>query len=587
MSPIQHASNLLRVAMRPRKALFLATVGMVFLLNILELATPKILQLFIDAIAGNPLRIWGMALPDWLGKGRGVLVLPAALLLFAVAHWVTAYMRTVSESRLGQGALFDIRCRIFDTMQHLSFAYHDRAHSGTLISNVVEDVNYTTMFMQHGLMLILESVAFVLVSYIFIAVICWQAAVASFALFLCGCVIIAIGSRFGYPLFAKTKTLFASTVELFSESVEGSLVVKAFGAGPAIRERYNKRVDTLHTYLWKERVLTSVLSQSLQWTTVAGIPIVIAVALLASRYGNWELSTGRLFLLFYLQTGIRMRTWRIGRAIDISIRFTVTAERIGRLLQENEYLKDEGARTIPSQGEGLEANHVSFSYGNREHSVKNLSMKIPTGSTIGIVGKTGVGKSTLALLLCRFYDPDKGEIFLHGHDIREYPIRDLRSCFAFVFQDTFLFSASIRDNIAYGCPEAKFEEIVHAATLACIHDFIMEQSEGYETVVGERGVTLSGGQRQRISIARAILQKPRFLILDACTSALDSATERAVQEGLRTLHSTTTCIVIAHRMSSIEQADKVYVMQDGQIIESGTPQQLRREDTQFKRILQL
>jgi len=587
MTPLQHALGILRVAMRPRKSLLVFTILVVVVLNALELATPKILQLFIDALAGDPLRVAGMSLPDALAQGRGLLILPAALLLFAAARWATAYLRAVSESRLGQGALFDLRCRIFDTMQHLSFAYHDSSHSGTLISNVVEDVNYTTMFMQHGLMLIIESFAFVLVSYIFMCLICWQAGIASLLLFVLGCLLIALGFRYGYPLFARTKALFAATVELFSESVEGSLVVKAFGAGPALRQRYNQRVDRLHDAELRERILASVLSQSLQWATVAGIPAVVAAALLAARAGHWELSTGRLFLLFYLQTGIRMRTWRIGRAIEISIRFAVTAERIGRLLQADAYLADQGTATIPPEGPGLEACNVSFSYGNREHSVRQVSLQIPTGSTIGLVGKTGVGKSTLALLLCRFYDPEDGSVRLHGRDIRDYPIRDLRHCFAFVFQDTFLFSASLRDNIAYGAPEARFEDIVHAATIACIHDFIMQQPEGYDTKVGERGVTLSGGQRQRISIARAILRKPRFLILDACTSALDSATERAVQEGLQSLPQTTTCIIIAHRLSSIEHADCVYVMDEGRIVEAGTPTELTRANTHFKRILQL
>ncbi len=436
-------------------------------------------------------------------------------------------------------------------------------------------------------MLILESTAFVIVSYIFMFFICWQAALVSLVLFAIGCLTIKFGIQHGYPLFARTKALFASTVELFSESVEGSLVVKAFGAGPALRERYDERVDRLHDSEFKERVLGSAINQALQWTAILGIAAVIGTALWAAQAGHWELSTGRLFLLFYLQSGIRLRTWRIARAIETAVRFAVTAERIDRLLQADVYLEDKGTTPIPQEGPGLELQNVFFSYGNREHSVRDVSLKISSGTTIGLVGKTGVGKSTLALLLCRFYDPDKGSVLLHQRDIRDYPIAELRHSFAFVFQDTFLFSASIRDNIAYGNPEARFEDIVHAATLACIHDFIMEQPDGYETVIGERGVTLSGGQRQRISIARAILHKPRFLILDACTSALDTTTERAVQRGLQSLPPETTTIIIAHRLSSIEHADHIYVMDDGHIIEAGTPEQLSREGAQFKRILQL
>ncbi len=587
MSPMQHAFHLLRLTMRPRRKLLLATIGTVTLLNILELTTPKILQLYIDAFAGEPLQIGSVALPAWFSAGRAMALLPLALLVFAGARWLSAYYRAFFESRLGQGALFDLRCRIFNTMQHLSFAYHDAAHSGTLISNVVEDVNYSSMFMQRGLMLIMESTAFVLVSYIFMFFVCWQAALASLLLFLLGALAVSFGFRYGYPLFARTKMLFAKTVQIFSESMEGHLVVKAFGAGPDLTNRYGSAVDDLHNSELKERLLGSAMSQSIHWAAMAGIPAVIAAALLAAQHGNWDLSAGRLFVLFYLQTGIRMRTWRIGRAIDISIRFVVTAERIGGLFQTDAYLKDEGTLPIPEHGPGLEAQSVSFSYGDREHSVRDLSIHIREGQTIGLVGKTGVGKSTLALLLCRFYDPDQGRILLHGHDIREYPVDQVRNSFAFVFQDTFLFSASVRDNIAYGCPQACYEDIVHAATIACIHDFIMAMPQGYDTMIGERGVNLSGGQRQRISIARAILRKPRFLILDACTSALDNQTEKAVQDGLRTLQPATTCIIIAHRLSSIEKADYVYVMEEGSILESGSPHTLNREGSHFSRILQL
>jgi ABC-type multidrug transport system fused ATPase/permease subunit len=310
------------------------------------------------------------------------------------------------------------------------------------------------------------------------------------------------------------------------------------------------------------------------------------VALFEARAGRWEFTSGRLFLLFYLQSGMRMRTWGLARAIDIVLQFTVTAERLGKLLGSEAYLEDNGTEPILDHGPTIDVENVSFAYGDRGHSVKNVSFSIAKGETIGLVGPTGAGKSTLALLLCRFYDPDEGRILLNGRDIRRYPIEDVRSQFSLVFQDAFLFSASIRDNIAYGCPNARFEDVVHAATLAQIHDHVMTLPEGYDTVVGERGVTLSGGQRQRISIARAILRKPRFLILDACTSALDAKTEKAVQDSLVALRETTTSVIIAHRLSSIERADRIYVMQRGRIVESGAPSELNAPGTLFSEIMQ-
>lgn len=585
MSPIKYAFELLRLCMRPRRRLLVITTGAVVLFNILELLAPKILQLYVDSVAGNPLKLWGMSLDGFISHQGRFLLLPAALLVLAGARWVTTYFRSVYQTRLGQGALFDLRSRIFNTMQNLSFAYHDAAHSGTLISNVVEDVNYANMFLQRGLMLLLESTAFIVISYLYMATVCPKAAAASFLLLAGGLAGILLMARYSYGVFAKTKVRFAETVQAFSETMEGYLVVKGFGTEDRQEASYNRQVDAQHDAALKEHLFGSLLSQCLHWTSVAGIPAVLAVAIFEARAGRWELTAGKLFVLFYLQSGIRMRTWGISRAIDLTMRFTVTAERIGRLLHADAYLEDAGTAPIPAHGAGLAAENVSFAYGDRGHSVHDVTLHIREGEMIGLVGRTGAGKSTLALLLCRFYDPTAGRIVLHGTDVRAFPVQELRNSFSLVFQDTFLFSASIRDNIAYGCPNACFEDIINAASTACIHDFIMDLPRQYDTEVGERGVTLSGGQRQRISIARAILRKPRFLILDACTSALDSATEKAIQDGLQKLRASTTCIVIAHRFSSIEHADRVAVMEDGRLVETGTPAELNRPGTRFRSVL--
>ncbi len=586
MSPAKHAFELLRLCMRPRWGLFMATLGAVILFNLLELLAPKILQLYVDSIAGNPLRFWHLRLNTLITPRTGFILLPSALLLIAAARWLATYWRSVYQTRLGQGALFDLRSRIFNTMQNLSFAYHDAAHSGTLISNVVEDVNFANMFIKSGLMLLLESFVFITISYLFMFTVCSKAALVSMALFGGGVLIVTLLFKCGYRIFARTKARFAEAVQTFSETMEGHLVVKGFGTEERQEETYNRRVDALHDAALKEQFFGSILSQALQWLTVGGIPAVLGIALLEARAGRWDLTAGNLFVLFYLQSGIRMRTWGIGRSLELTIRFAVTAERIGKLLQARAYLDDEGVESIPLHGPGIQVENISFSYGDREHSVQGVSLSIREGEIIGLIGRSGAGKSTLALLLCRFYDPAQGRVLLHGRNIRRFPVHELRNRFSLVFQDTFLFSASIRDNIAYGRPEACFEDIVHAASVASIHDFIMTLPQGYDTGVGERGVTLSGGQRQRISIARAILRKPQFLILDDCTSALDSATEKAIQDSLLALRPATTSIVIAHRFSSIRNADRVYVMHEGRIMENGSPSELDHPGTYFRSILQ-
>ncbi|MBT3191859.1 MAG: ABC transporter ATP-binding protein [Verrucomicrobia bacterium] len=586
MSPLQHAISVLRLCLRPRRRLFVSTVATVVVFNALELAFPKLLQLYIDSIEGNPLLLFRVPLA-FLSGDRGRLVLiPAALLSIAAARWGATYARSVLQTRLGQGALFDLRSRIFNTMQNLSFAYHDASHSGTLISNVVEDVNYANMFFQRGLMLLLESLTYVLISYIILFVTCPRAALASLGLFAIGAGGIGFFFKYGHAIYARTKQRYAATVQIFTENMEGHLVVKGFGTASSQEGVYGQSVDALHKAQLQERLFSSCLSQTLIWTMMFAIPLVIAVALFEAQAGRWELTSGRLFLVFYLQSGIRMRCWGLARAIDIMMQFTITAERLGKLLNSDAYLDDSGTESIPQTGPCIEVENVTFSYGDSGHSVRDVSLSVSRGETVGLVGPTGAGKSTLALLLCRFYDPKEGRVLLNGGDIRRYPLDALRNQFSLVFQDTFLFSASIRDNIAYGQPETRFEDVVNAASIAEIHDFIMSLPEGYDTVIGERGVTLSGGQRQRISIARAILRKPHFLILDACTSALDTKTEKAIQDGLIALRETTTSVIIAHRFSSIERADRVYVVEQGRIVESGTPNELNVPGTAFSRVMQ-
>jgi ABC-type multidrug transport system fused ATPase/permease subunit len=292
-------------------------------------------------------------------------------------------------------------------------------------------------------------------------------------------------------------------------------------------------------------------------------------------------------MIFFLQSSMVPRVRMLGRSFDLLMRTWVTADRLAPLFSTDEYLSDHGEKRLPDAGPGsLSVRDVYFSYGERNHSLRGVSFELAAGEKLGIVGNTGAGKSTLALVMCRFYDPRKGRVLLDGQDIRSYPINAVRNQFSLVFQETFLFSTSVRENIAYGKADASFEQIVEAAKTARIHDHIESMPQGYDTKIGEKGVTLSGGQRQRLSIARAILRRPRFLVLDDCTSALDTATERAIVDGLNSLRETSTLIIIAHRYSSIARADRVIVLEDGRIVEHGTPTELNRAGTLFTRILQ-
>jgi ABC-type multidrug transport system fused ATPase/permease subunit len=578
---------LIHSGIAPRRRLFAGALVSVVLFNLLDLVFPKLLQLFVDAVEGKPLSVLGVGL-DFVTRHRhGIFAIPAAILAVAVVRMVFAYLRSVQQTRLGQGALYDLRNRIYDTMQSLSFAYHDRNHAGTLIANVVEDVAHVSRFFEFGIFPLIESPLYILAAYGVFLWICPPAAIASMGLMGAAAGVVVLYFRYGKRFFARTKELFAEHVQLFTENIEGALVVKAYGMEKHQRGVYDRKADELHDAIVAETVATSVMSQSLVYAAVLGIVVVMATALLLIRDFGRHYTPGELFMIFFLQSSLIPRVRMLGRGFDLLMRTSVTADRLTPLFTSRAYLHDRGAKRPAEAGPGsLTLRDVSFSYGNGRQALRGVSLDIATGETVGIVGATGAGKTTLALLLCRFYDPDEGVVLLDGVDIRTYPVRAVRDQFSLVFQDTFLFSTTVRENIAYGRPDASMEEIVEAANVARMHDHILTMSRGYDTLIGEKGVTLSGGQRQRLSIARAILRRPRFLVLDDCTSALDTTTEQAIVDGLDALRDSATLIVIAHRYSSIARADRVFVLHEGALVESGSPQRLSREPSHLARVLQ-
>ena len=573
--------------MQPRKRLFYWALFSVIMFNLLDLAFPKLLQLFIDAVSGNSISFLGIDLTVVLDWSLGIYWIPVAILFFAILRWLFAYYRSVLQTRLGQGALYDLRNKIYNTMQSLSFAYHDRTHAGTLISNVVEDVSHVSRFFEFGVFPLIESPLYIIVAYGVLAWVCWPAALVSIGMLSVALVVTILYFKYGKPFFAKTKNIFAEHVQLFTENVEGHLVVRAYGKSSSQKAIYNKKVDQLHDATFKEMVVTSAMSQALVYSTVFGIFAVLGTALVLMRRFGWEYTAGQLFMMFFIQSSLSLRVRMFGRGMDLLMRTWITADRLAPLFTSGEYLPDKGNKRLPEKGPGsLSMEDVYFSYaGYDNHALRGISFAIEAGEKIGVVGNTGAGKSTLALLLCRFYDPQKGKVLLDGEDIRSYPVKAVRNQFSLVFQETFLFSASVKENIAYGKPDATFDDVVAAAKAARIHDHIESMPDGYDTKIGERGVTLSGGQRQRLSIARAILRKPRFLVLDDCTSALDTGTEHAIVDSLDALSETSTMIIIAHRISSIARADKVLVLENGTVVEQGTPSQLNRPGTSFTRIL--
>lgn len=599
----QRAWTLFRECLAPRRRLLAVTFGVVLLYNLLELSLPKLLQLFVDSIAGHTLSVWGWDL-NWLARDEVRLyAFPLLLLTLAALRYGLSYARHLRQAQLGQEALFDLRSRTYDQVQRLSFAYHDQVHSGQLISNVVEDVGHIAAFFQRGLFPCLEVGASFLCVYGVMAAVCWPAALVSLSLMALAALSVLVYFHYGTAIYDRSRRCLDRMVSGFSEAMEGHLLVRAYGRRAEVRTEYEARVSAMHAARYREVACFSALNQAFLLPTVFGVPAVLATALWLQSSG-WTLSAGTLFLLFYLQNMLVFRMRWSSRIVEQWMRFHIAAGRLRELFETEIYLPDGSSAAAapcprpataccrdeaPPLPEGALALHdVWFRYsGSPDHAIQGVDLSVPPGATVAFVGETGAGKTTLALLLSRFYDPERGTVTLGGRDLRALPLAAIRSAFALVFQDAFLFSASIRENIAYGQPCADQASVERVARLSHAHDFIMRFPEGYETRVGEKGVTLSGGQRQRLCLARALLRPPRFLLLDDATSSLDTATEQAIQESLTLLPPATTRLIVAHRWSSIAKADRIYVLERGRIIEDGTPAELRRPGTALCRILQL
>ena len=594
----EHIRIVVGICLRGRLRLVCAVFCSVMFFNLLELVIPKALQLLVASLSAERLSILGIDLSGVITPESRVFFFSSFLPLIALVKWGAGYVKGVLQAKLGQGALYDLRNRIFSHVQDLSFRYHDQAHSGRFVANIIEDVNEVSNFFARPFFLLFMSVTGFVCIYTYMFMISWQAGVLSISILSLTIIAFIAFVRYGYPVYQLARTSLESMVGRFSENMEGQLLVRSFGRQEEERNKFNQEAKVYHDAVVGTRILWSLLNQAFLWGVMLGVPAVLSVGIFLFQQG-YGFSADNLIVLFVLQSALMLRMRVLSRIIDGWFKFNVSARRLGGLFAADDFLPDvgniltcdnlsnSGYCALETSGD-IELDKVSFAYIRNTPAIRNVSLKVKEGETVAFVGETGSGKSTLAMLICRFYDPDSGVITLGDEDIRNISLSKFRSAFALVFQDTFLFSATVRENISYGNSSACNDEIINAATLAQAHEFIMELPQGYDTIIGEKGVTLSGGQRQRLAIARAILRHPRFLVLDDATSSLDIQTELQVQESVDSLPHDITRIIIAHRFSSIENADRVFVLSDGMIVEEGTAEELRaNEGSIMNRILML
>jgi ATP-binding cassette subfamily B protein len=574
-SSVTHSniSNLIRPHWKALSLAFVAVLGEAFS-DVLE---PWPIKVVIDNI------LQSKKLPGWLqgfippifGQERLQILdfAVTAVVGIAIIGAVSSYLEKYLTTSVSQWVTHDLRRTLYNHIQRLSLAQHDSAQTGDLISRVTSDIGAIQDFINSALLGMIVNVLTLLGMIVVMFCINWRFTLIALsiapALFV---VVYWFTGRIKKASRAVRKKE-SELVSVVQEVLTSVRVVQAFA-------REDFEVSRFESQSLKN-VETALEARSLKAKLLPVVDVMVAVGTcLVLGYGarlalRGELSAGVL-VVFLLYLGKMYKPIReLSKMTDSVSKAMVGYERIQEVLKIEAAVKDAPrARRAPRFKGKIEFEHVNFAYDDKTTVLKDVSFTIEPGQVAAIVGPSGTGKTTIISLIPRFYDPQSGTVKIDGTDIGSYTLKSEREQISFVLQDTLLFHATVWDNIAYGKPNATPEQIVKAAKLANAHEFIGKLSEGYDTMVGERGVTLSGGQRQRIAIARAVIRDTPILILDEPTSGLDPASEQAVIEALDRLMEGKTCIVIAHHLNSIRHADIVFVIKDSELVEQGTHEEL-------------
>jgi ATP-binding cassette subfamily B protein len=482
-----------------------------------------------------------------------------------------AYLLGPIRNRTIQGTLGDIRAAIYDAMQRLPFTYHDQANSGELISRSTSDIFRLQDFFYACLFLSVDiGVSLVVTSALLLKISPVLGGLA-LATMLPTVALIAFYAGKLQPQWRQVHDLHGAMTTVIQENIAGARVVRAFAKESAQVAKFRQSKDVfLGTVLktvdyWATRVPFA------QFIFGLSMPLILWVG--GRQVIQGQMPIGDLAKVVFYLMAIGHRVGAVGQFTNILQNASASAERVLEVIREPQSIRS-GARDLPPGRGEVKFVDVSFNYSPAKASLSNVSFEAKSGRTVAIVGPTGSGKTTLVNLIPRFYDPASGQVMVDGLDVRELKLSQLRRSVSVIFQETFLFSASVHENIAYGKPQATRKEVEQCARAAQAHEFITALEDGYETVIGERGISLSGGQRQRIAIARAFLMDPRILILDDATASVDAETEHLIQEAMRLLCKGRTTFVIAQRFSTVQHADLILVLDKGRIVERGTHDEL-------------
>jgi len=568
--------------------------GALVVATLAQLAVPKLVQNMINALAAGqtahlPALVRNVAqaaaaqqlgisvdeLSTLAADAEGALVSAVLLILvFAITRGAFSFIQSYMAEKTSQGIAFDLRNELFAKIQRLSFSYHDRNQTGQLMIRATDDVEKVRLFLAQGLVLAVGAFLLLIATLIILLATNWQLTLVVLPILPIALVLFMVFGAVAQPLFTEFQQRLSTLNTVLQESVAGIKVIKAFTREPQQTERFDSAaIDLFRQGLKIGRTFSFLF------------PFIFLIAQIGQAlllyYGGQQIVNGQTSLGVYQEFTLYLvyvffPLGQLGFIISLMAQASASAGRIFEVLDaKNDVTDKPGAQDMDSIQGHVEFKNVTFRYfSSGEPVLNNVSFEAQPGQTIALLGATGSGKTTIINLIPRFYDASEGQILIDGVDIRDVKLDSLREQIGIVLQETNLFSGTIRENIAFGRPDATLEQVIEAAKAAAAHDFIMSFPQGYDTPVGERGSTLSGGQKQRVAIARALLLNPHILILDDSTSSVDLQTEAQIQAALDHLMEGRTSFVIAQRISTVLNADQILVLERGQIAARGTHMEL-------------
>jgi len=492
-----------------------------------------------------------------------------AITALGVIRAVLMYGRRMISGRQALAVEMDMRQSLYARLVRLSFGFYDRHQTGQLMSRATVDLQGVRFFLGYGLIFFFQNILTVVFVTGVLFVFQWKLALIALAITPVLVVLAYRYSHVAHPTLRDVQQKLADVATVAEENIVGVHVVKSFAQEETERDKFRARTEAVF-----DQTIKANRQRALYVPLISWIPLVAQAAVLlvgARMVNSGELSVGG-FVAFNLYLGLLVTPLRsLGMWIGQAQRATASGERIFQVIDEPEEVTDRrGAGELPAGGGHIRFEGVGFEYIPGRPVLEEVDLDVAPGRTIALIGHTGSGKTTLTSLVPRFYDVTSGRVTIDGADVRDVKLSSLRREIGAISQDTFLFSATVRENITFGAPSLSDDELEHVARLAQAHEFIDRLPEGYDTVIGERGITLSGGQRQRLAIARAIAVDPRILILDDATASVDASTEARIRLGLREAMEGRTTLIIAHRLSTISLADEIVVVDDGRIAARGT-----------------